>query len=159
MGFVLDRELQCEASARHPNEEASMDHLDEMLQTHPDPAHSDRHVAEACIRACFDCAVACTICADACMAEDDVGDMVACIRLDIDCADICVTTGLLIARPSARDAETLRLQLQSCAAACRACGEECERHGRHGMEHCRVCAEACRACAEACEEMAAALVP
>jgi hypothetical protein len=136
-----------------------MDHLDRMLETHPHPAHSDGDIASACIRACFDCVEACTTCADACLAEDDVQSMVACIRLDLDCADICGVTGRLIARPSPRDADVLRLQLQACAAICRACGDECEKHGRHGMEHCRVCADACRACAEACDAMAGALVP
>ncbi len=85
-------------------------------------------------------------------------DMRQCIRVCLDCADVCETTGRLIARPSARDADTLRLQLEACAEACRVCGEECARHGAAGMEHCRVCAEACRACADACEAMAAALV-
>ena len=114
--------------------------------------------ALACIRACYECVATCTACADACLAEDDVAHLVTCVRLNLDCADVCETTGRLIARPSARDADTLRIQLEACAAACRVCGEECARHGGEGMEHCRVCAEACRACAEACETMASALV-
>ena len=31
----------------------------------------------------------CTACADACLGEDDVGELTRCIRLDLDCADLC----------------------------------------------------------------------
>ncbi|MGH7506037.1 MAG: four-helix bundle copper-binding protein [Longimicrobiales bacterium] len=135
-----------------------MQHLEKILDAHPDPAHADGAVALACIRACFDCSATCATCADACLAEDDVAGMVHCVRLNLDCVDVCDVTGRLIARPSARDANTLREQLEACVAACRACGDECAKHGQHGVEHCRVCAHACQACAKACEEMAGALV-
>jgi hypothetical protein len=135
-----------------------MSRLKSMLEAHPSPAGANGDTAMRCIEACFDCAEICQICADACLAEKDPKAMVQCIRLNLDCSDICDVTGKLLARTGHRDANTLRLQLQACAQACRSCADECARHGQH-MEHCRICAEACRRCAEACDAMVAALVP
>lgn len=134
-----------------------MDPIARMLETHPHPASSAGDEAQACIEACAECAATCTICADACLAEKNVQHLVQCVRLNLDCADICAITGRLIARPSRRDEPTLEAVLKACTAACRACAEECGRHGEH-MEHCRVCAESCRKCADACERMSRALV-
>jgi hypothetical protein len=147
-----------ERASRATSQGDRMDHLAEMLQTHPHPASSAGDEAQACIEAAAECAHVCTVCADACLAEDDVAGLEACIRLNLDCADICALTSRLIARPSRRDEPTLEAMLQACARICRACAEECAAHAAH-MEHCRVCAESCRSCAEACDRMAAALVP
>jgi hypothetical protein len=133
-----------------------MQQLDAMLASHPSPAHSDGDIARACVEACLECSAVCASCADACLAEDDVAKQVTCIRLNLDCADICAVTARLFARPSERDAQTLRHQLEACAAICRACGAECAQHAQH-MEHCRICAETCRRCAEACDRMKGAL--
>ena len=135
-----------------------MSRLQRMLETHPEPAGSNGDEARRCIEACVECTQTCTVCADACLGEADVAQMVACIRLNLDCADVCHVTGTLMTRPSHRDAPALRAQLQACVEICRACADECGKHGEH-MEHCRVCAEACRACEQACEAMMAALVP
>lgn len=135
-----------------------MSRLQRMLDTHPDPAGPNGDEALRCIEACAECAQTCTICADACLAEADVANVVGCIRLNLDCAEVCRVTGTLLSRPSHRDAPSLRAQLQACATICRACADECEEHGGQ-MEHCAVCAEACRECADACEAMAGALVP
>lgn len=138
---------------------AAMSRLEEMLHTHPEPAGPNGDQARRCIQACAECAQTCTVCADACLAEENVANLVACIRLCLDCADVCHVTGMLMTRPSHRDAPALRAQLRACAEFCNACADECERHAGMGMEHCRVCAEACRECAAACEQMMGALVP
>jgi hypothetical protein len=96
-----------------------------------------------------------TSCADACLAEATVKDLVRCIRLNLDCADVCESTGRLLGRMTEPDAGLLQAQLQACLEACRVCGAECEKHASM-HEHCRVCAEACRACADACERLTAA---
>lgn len=135
-----------------------MARLERMLETHPEPAGSNGDAARRCIEACAECAQTCTVCADACLGEPHVQQMVACIRLNLDCAEVCRVTGTLMTRPSHRDAPALRAQLEACMQICRACADECERHaGMH--DHCRICAESCRACAAACEAMIAALVP
>jgi hypothetical protein len=38
---------------------------------------------------CVDCAATCTGCADCCLGEEDVQELVRCIRLDLDRADAC----------------------------------------------------------------------
>lgn len=101
-----------------------------------------------CIDACNDCAVDCDRCATACLQEDDVKVLARCIALDLDCAQLCRTATILMARGSERAAEFCRM----CADVCDECAQECERH-RH-MEHCRRCAETCRRCAEECRKMA-----
>lgn len=135
-----------------------MNSLGSMLSSHPHPAASDGGVAQECVEACLECSAICTSCADACLAEDTVQKLVQCIRLNLDCADICAVTAALFARPAnRRDARALGLQLEACAAICRACGDECAQHAGH-MEHCRICVDACRRCAEACDRMREALV-
>lgn len=76
-----------------------------------------------------------------------------CIRLDLDCADICDATGRIVSRQTATEPQLVRAVLEACATACKLCGDECDQHGQHGMEHCRVCAEACRRCEQACNEL------
>ena len=101
-----------------------------------------------CIDACNDCALACEHCASACLRETDVHTLARCIVLDLECAEICRTATIMMARGSERAAEFCQL----CADVCEECAQECERH-QH-MEHCRRCAEACRRCAEECRRMA-----
>ena len=96
------------------------------------------------IRMLADCAAACSHCANACLEERDMKLLKDCIKLDFDCADVCLLTIKMIARSSAH-AEHL---LKECNEICNACAQECEKHSH--MEHCRSCAETCRACAEAC---------
>jgi uncharacterized membrane protein len=134
-----------------------MSRMQDIFAAHPHAAGSNGAVALQCVESCMECSNVCSTCADACLSEAAVADMVRCIRLNLDCADICDTTGRLIARAGKRDADTLRAQLQACASACRACERSCREHASH-MDHCRICAEACAECANACDAMAAAIV-
>ena len=85
--------------------------------------------------------------------EDRLQELVTCIRLNLDCADVCETTGKLMTRQTGgASVEVLRRALETCIAACQACAEECEKHAAR-QEHCRVCAEACRACEQACRDV------
>ena len=134
-----------------------MDRVRQMFQDHPAPASDAGEEAFALVQAAAECTYTCTTCADACLEEEDPTKLRACIRLNLDCAEICSVTAKLIARPGAQDPALLRAQLAACAAACRACAEECGKHAQM-HEHCRICAESCRACAEACDRMKGALV-
>lgn len=89
------------------------------------------------------CQSACEHCADACLSEDNVSEMVECIRLNRDCADICNLAMVYVSRDSKRASSILEF----CAGICDACAEECEKYEH---EHCKDCAEACRHCATAC---------
>jgi hypothetical protein len=129
-----------------------MTHAQQMVQTNPSSAAVDDSTLVECIEACFDCAQACTACADACIGEGDLQMLARCIRLDLDCGDICGTTGRILSRQTATEPQMLQAVLRTCAEACRLCAEECENHAEH-HEHCRVCAEACRHCEEACNRV------
>lgn len=91
-----------------------------------------------------ECAAACNHCSSACLGEKDVHMLAVCIKLDLDCAEICATTAAFVARGSLHAGHLLK----ECAEICLQCAEECEKHAH--MEHCKRCAEACRKCAEAC---------
>jgi hypothetical protein len=123
--------------------------VQEMFRTHPSGAADDALVRA--VQEIFDCAQTCTACADACLGEESVAELVTCIRLNLDCADVCEATGRILTRQTAFDPAMARTMLETCIEACRRCGEECARHADH-HEHCRICAEACNRCRQACEE-------
>ncbi len=123
-----------------------------LLQTYPGSVHLDRDLLARTIDALLTCSQTCTACADACLGEGVVSELVQCIRSDLDCADSCAATARILSRHTGYDGNVTRAHLQASIAACRACGEECERHASM-HEHCRVCAEACRACEDACREL------
>jgi hypothetical protein len=128
-----------------------------MLDTHPRPFGLDAGLLAEAIDALSDCAQACDACADACLGEGSVADLVRCVRLDLDCADICAATKRVLSRQTEYDGAVSRAQVQACVQVCRSCAQECERHGEHGMAHCRVCAEACRRCEQACVRLLEAM--
>lgn len=97
------------------------------------------------IEALASCIAACEHCADACLEEDHLSELIECIRLDRDCADVCQVTLAFVARDSA-DTPTM---VDLCADFCSDCAEECEKHDH---DHCQECAEACRECEEACRD-------
>lgn len=140
-----------------PEKGGIVTHAQEMLQTHPGPAAVDEAALVECIEACYECAQSCTACADACLGEDDPKSLSRCVRLNLDCADICGATGRVVSRQTGFEPQLVRAMLRACVEACRLCGEECEQHGQHGMEHCRVCAEACRRCEQACDGILSAI--
>jgi hypothetical protein len=123
----------------------------EILETHPLPAQVDRELLAACIDACAESNSTCTVCADASLAEPDPVEMRRSIRLCLDCADVCVATGRVLARQTDYEHEIAHAMLEACVRACGICAQECERHPDH--EHCRLCAEVCRRCEAACSRL------
>lgn len=130
----------------------TVDHEQQMIQAHPRGAAFDDTALQACLAACLECVATCTTCADACTAEDDPKVLVRCIRLNSDCADLCVATARILGRQSEPSVTVVRGAIDACARACLECATECEHHAAH-MTHCRICAEACRSCAEACQRL------
>jgi len=128
-----------------------MSYARQMLDTRPGTSGADADVLAAAIDALSDCAQACTADTDADLAEPNLGEMVRCVRLCLDCTDICSATLGVISRPAEHDASVTRPLLEACVAICRSCGDECERHAAM-HEHCRVCEQACRRCEHACRE-------
>ncbi|WP_373046909.1 four-helix bundle copper-binding protein [Vulgatibacter sp.] len=128
-----------------------MSALTEMLRSHPQKPTTHFDAIARCIEACFECEQICVTCADACLAEEQVGMLRECIRLNLDCADLCGATGRLISRQARPEPALWRATLEACAQACRSCAEECAKHqDRH--EHCRICKESCERCERACRD-------
>jgi len=130
-----------------------MSYARQMLGTYPADVNLDidADFLTAVIDAAADCARACDTDTDADLSEPHLGDMVACIRLCLDCSDICGTTAAVLGRPANWDSRVIRPLLEACEAICVSCGAECEQHAPTHA-HCRVCAEACRRCRRACAE-------
>lgn len=128
----------------------------EMISSSPAQTGVEPELLARAIDALVACAQACTACADACLSEDSVAELRACIRSDLDCADVCETTARVLSRQTAYDADVTRAVLEACIQVCRTCGNECASHAEH-HEHCRICADACRECEQACSQLLAAI--
>jgi len=133
-----------------------MSYARKMLDTYPRDFNVDAGVLAATIDSLNDCAQACSADADADLSEPNVAELVKCIRLCLECTDVCGATVAVVSRLAEYDANVTVPLLEACVAICRSCGDECERHARM-HEHCRVCTEACRRCERACRELLAAM--
>ncbi len=99
-----------------------------------------------CIEALLRCIEACNVCYHASLKEEQ--DMVHCIELDRDCAEVCNLAVNLLQRSSKFSKQVLAV----CAEICDVCGAECK---SHNQQHCQDCAEACFHCAEECRKLIA----
>jgi uncharacterized membrane protein len=128
----------------------------QLLDTYPRTFNVDTGVLAATIDALNDCAQACTSNADDDLSEQNVPEMVKCIRLCLDCADVCHAMVQVISRQTEYDANVTRPLLEACAATCKSCGDECDRHAMM-YAHCRVTAQACRRGEQACRDLLVAM--
>ena len=133
-----------------------MSYARQMLDTFSRTVNVDADVLAAAIDAMSDCAQACHADNAADLGEPNLADMVRCIRLCLDCADICTAAVGVTSRLVDYDPAVLRPLLESCVVICRSCGDECERHAAMHA-HCRVCEQACRRCEQACRALLDAL--
>jgi hypothetical protein len=129
-----------------------MSYARQLLDTYPGTLNADAGVLAATLDALSDCAQACAADADADLAEQNLAEMVRCIRLCLDCTDVCTATLGVVSRQTAYEPTITRPLLEACVATCKSCGDECARHAPH-YEHCRVCEQACRRCEQACREL------
>ena len=132
-----------------------MSYARQLLDTYPRTLNVDADLLAATIDALGDCAQACTADTDADLSEDNLAEMVKCIRLCLNCTDICTATAGILSRLAEYDADATKPLLEACAATCKSCGDECEHHAH--MPHCRICADACRRCERACRDLLSAL--
>src|SRR5438067_11650905 len=96
-----------------------------MIALHPDVAgHVNQPLGDAIHRLMY-CAKMCRSCADASLAEDM--DMTQCIRLCLDCADICDATAHVALRQTGNNAQTVRELPELCARMCDECAPACEK--------------------------------
>jgi hypothetical protein len=129
--------------------------ITDMLRTTPRGPLIDPAPLARCIATCFECAQACVACADACMMEGQSGALHRCLRLNLDCADICQTIGRLLSRQHEPSYRVLIAGLEVCALTCRTCADECALHAAH-YEHCEICERTCRSCLAACQQLLSA---
>jgi hypothetical protein len=129
-----------------------MSYASQLLESYPRSFNVDAGILAATIDALTDCAQACTADADDDLSEPYVADMVKCIRLCLDCADVCTTTARVTSRQTDYDANVTRPLLEACIASCKSCGDECRRHADMHA-HCRVCEQACRRGEQACRQL------
>jgi len=90
------------------------------------------------ISAFLTCIVACEKCITHCIKAGNQ----ECVRLCLDCADVCA----LCVRLEARNSEFARDMFALCTKVCEACAEECGKHAQN-HETCKDCAVACTQCA------------
>ena len=81
-----------------------MSYARQMLDSHPRTSGLDAGVLAATIDALTDCAQACTADVDADLGEQDLAEMVKCIRLCLDCVDVCTAAALRHADAASRPA-------------------------------------------------------
>src|SRR5215470_15015569 len=129
-----------------------MSYARQLLDTYPGTLTTDAGALAATLDALSDCAQACAADADADLSEQNLAEMAKCIRLCLDCTDVCAATLGVVSRQRDYDPSVTRPLLEACVAACKSCGDECARHAPH-HEHCRVCEQACRRCEQACREL------
>lgn len=123
-----------------------------MIALHPSASGRVNEPMALAAKHAMYCALFCTSCADACLAEPM--DMAQCIRTCLDCADICTAAAKVATRQTADDDAMVRAMLTACMEACFLCAAECDRHDH---EHCRLCATMCRECGDDCREALATL--
>jgi Domain of Unknown Function (DUF326) len=129
-----------------------MSYARQLLGTYPHPVTVHADVLAAAIDALSACAQACAADTDADLSEQSVTEMITCIRLCLDCTDVCTATIGVASRPAGYDPNVAKPLLEACVAICKSCGDECEQHAQM-HEHCRICAEACRRCEQACRQL------
>ncbi len=116
-----------------------MDVAAQMLEAHPQPRAVDHATLAIAIDALGDAVSAATSCADACLAESNVADMVDCVRACQDAADVAGALARILARTGPTPVGSRSL----VGAAAKLLGEAAsiaDSHGQHD-KHCRLSAE------------------
>jgi hypothetical protein len=126
--------------------------VERMLRTNPEPPFAPPESLSALIYACSECAQACVACADACIAEHVPRRFDRCLRIALDCGDICSTTARILSRQLSPSMTLVAMQVEVCASACELCATECEQHADY-CPHCAVCAATCHRCLAACRAL------
>lgn len=126
--------------------------IPELFQTHPlggEAGNTDTSALAHAVAEAITCAAICTGCADACLAEDDPASLERCIRLNLDCADMCTALSRQAMREPRGRSDRFNALLALCAETCEDCAAECSQHADMHA-HCAVCARSCEKCADAC---------
>ena len=137
-GPMRERQVRPDSSPLHMSGEA----------TTMDGHHMSEEMRR-CIQLCQDCHATCIKMIGHCLKLGGRHAAPDHIRLLMDCAQICTTTGDYMARESLFHDRTCGL----CSEICRLCADSCEQVGGND-QLLKQCAELCRRCAGSCERMA-----
>ncbi len=80
-----------------------MSYAKQLLDSYPGTLNADAGTLAATLDALSDCAQACAADADADLAEQNLAEMVRCIRLCLDCVDVCTATLGVVSRQTNYD--------------------------------------------------------
>lgn len=133
--------------------------IEAMIAEHPQVGADYNAALGRAVKTTLLCGAICNSCADACLAETtgaEPMDMSQCIRLNLDCADLCLATSRIATRRTGHDVSLIRTVLKACIEACQRCGAEC---GKHETAHCQRCATMCNECVEDCLYALSAIDP
>ena len=103
---------------------------------------------DTCLELLQRCRSTCEHCSESRLTSTALGTAaLRCLRLMVQCAELCGDTAQLLGSAPERDVSTLRNHVRSCAIACERCRREIERAGFAWAEECvDVCARAAEAC-------------
>ncbi|MBI2510667.1 MAG: four-helix bundle copper-binding protein [Opitutae bacterium] len=106
------------------------------------PRLLDTALLDSSLSALAECHAACHRCADAWLAHSPLGpDALRCIRLIVDCGDLCASAAEILPDAENDNPAQLRSRLNACVLACERCVREVS---RHRAPHAAACIEACR---------------
>lgn len=101
---------------------------------------------QKCIDECNKCAQACYECFEACINEPDLNSRRSCVKILIECANMCtMSSGIM-----SMNGQFAKEHCKMCATVCDKCAQEC---AMFKDEHCQKCANECRTCAYECRKM------
>ncbi len=103
-----------------------MSYARQMLDSYPRRFNVDASVLAATIDALNDCAQAWTEDVDDDLSEQNVPELIKCIGLCLDCADVCTATVCVTSRQTEYDSNITKPLLEACVVTCKSCGDECE---------------------------------
>lgn len=103
---------------------------------------------QACINACAKCSQDCYMCFNACLHEPDLNMRKDCVKMLIECGNMCEISAAMMSMKGRFSQEHCQL----CALICDTCAKECDMYKE---EHCQRCVASCRKCADECRNMAA----
>ena len=82
-----------------------------MIRSYPHVKGDSNDALLRAAEAAYACAQTCTSRADACLGEEMLADLTQCIRLDLDCADVCAAAGTVATRRTGSNEEVIRAML------------------------------------------------
>lgn len=128
----------------------------EIIERHPRSVSFDRALLVRCIDGASTVPPPARAVPTPASASPRCPSLCGCVGLNLDCADVCDTTGRVVTRQTEPDLRVVRVAIEACIVTRRACADECDRHAAH-HDHCRVCAEVCRRCEQACSDLLASI--